>query len=265
MDRIHKVILPVIAVFIIIHFFRMPSLTADTKESPKIQIINPRNGSTVENERPTLSWTKIGDAVFYHLKIVELGTTQRPVEALHENPSILEIKTDKTSFPYPSESGPLTKGRTYAWQIVALSAEGDRVSKAAYFHIKFIGQTVTREDAISIIIYRHIVPPKLDKPVVAFLGRTLLHPGDAVWPDDEPTKRREIISPTWFSWIDDNPKAFFAHETRFVFIDAATGHTEVMPSEWWPVLNGESIWMSDMDWADKEIIIYSEIHLEEVK
>lgn len=119
---------------------------------------------------------------------------------------------------------------------------------------------VTRAEAIAIVIQELIVPATRTRPVVAFLGRQPLAPGDAVWPFDQPELRREIAAPTWFAWIDDDPRALFAHDTRFVFIDVATGAVEVIEAEWWPVVNGESRFTSDEEWADLELVVYSELH-----
>jgi hypothetical protein len=53
----------------------------------------------------------------------------------------------------------------------------------------------------------------------------------------------------WFFWIDDAPSGKYAHPTRFVFFGIETGLHTVYEEEWWPVLNGESLWVeSDQYW-----------------
>jgi hypothetical protein len=47
---------------------------------------------------------------------------------------------------------------------------------------------------------------------------------------------------TWFIFIDDNPQAFYAHATRYVFIDAKTGSYDVNIESWPPMINNYSMW-----------------------
>ena len=117
----------------------------------------------------------------------------------------------------------------------------------------------TRAEAIE-IVFDVIVPASIDHNVTAFLGMNMLDAGDVIGPWDEPEKQRTIDGPTWFCWVDDDPGAFFAHNTRYVFIDAVTGEAEVIVEEWWPELNGESLFMTDAEWEDPELVIHSSIH-----
>jgi hypothetical protein len=119
---------------------------------------------------------------------------------------------------------------------------------------------ITRPDAISIIIDRIIVPPTLDHRATAFLGLVPLKPGDVVQPFRDGAPER-ITKPTWFGWVDDDPQAFFEHPTRYVFIDLASGAVAIESQPWWPVLNGASLWMSEAEWRDTTLLIYSDIHL----
>lgn len=58
--------------------------------------------------------------------------------------------------------------------------------------------------------------------------------------------------PTWFFWIDDDPKANFEHATRYVFIDARSGGVRVVKRQWWPLVNGRARWFAFGDyWNDK--------------
>jgi hypothetical protein len=69
-----------------------------------------------------------------------------------------------------------------------------------------------------------------------------------------------VAAPSWFAWIDDDPGAFFAHDTRFVLIDVVTGAVTVLASEWWPVVDGTSLWTDDDASRDREVVVYSERH-----
>jgi hypothetical protein len=51
--------------------------------------------------------------------------------------------------------------------------------------------------------------------------------------------------PTYFAFIDDEPNAFFSHDVRYVFIDAATGVTAVAEASWWPDIGNVSMWESE--------------------
>jgi len=118
---------------------------------------------------------------------------------------------------------------------------------------------LTRQQAIELAL-DVIVPANLDHSVTAFLTPNLLMPGEVIGPYGQPERLRSITSPTWFCWVDDNPQAFFEHGTRYVFINAATSNVQVIAESWWPKLNGSSIFMSDEEWTDPSIVIYSCIH-----
>lgn len=124
---------------------------------------------------------------------------------------------------------------------------------------------VSRQEAADIVVRRLVDPATLDRPVVAWLTREPLSPGAEVWPFDVPEETTTVERPTWFAWIDDHPQAFFAHPTRFVFIDAESGAVEVKQARWWPVLDGESLFMSREERTDLELIVYSELHLRKVE
>ena len=234
-----------------------------TPPTSEIRLQSPSNGVSIDEVRPVLQWT--GAQPPYTLTLVELGPTQNPARALQDNAPIIRQIVSGPTFAFPASRDSLRPGRGYAWQVSAIISGNVVVSDPAYFRVRYQGQTISRADAISIVIHRYIVPPTREWPVTAFLGRTLLNPGDAVWTDIDSTFRREIASPTWFSWINDDPQAFFSHPTRYLFIDATTGQTEVRPADWWPVLNGTPLWMSDEEWTDEALVIYSEVHIEEVK
>lgn len=48
--------------------------------------------------------------------------------------------------------------------------------------------------------------------------------------------------PTWFFWVDDDPRAQFEHPTRYVFIDARTRRVRTVAQQWWPLVDGSAPW-----------------------
>ncbi len=62
---------------------------------------------------------------------------------------------------------------------------------------------------------------------------------------------------TWFFWIDDAPYAKYAHPTRFFFYGVETRKYNVCEEEWWPVLNGESLWTECDEYWDSKFWVYN--------
>lgn len=122
---------------------------------------------------------------------------------------------------------------------------------------------VSREQAM-LIALDIISPATLDHNVTAFLTAAPLPAGSAIWPFDHEEHQRTITSPTWFCWINDDSQAFFTHPTRFVFIDQMTGLADVRVEGWWPMLNGQELFMSDEEMTDFNLIVYSCIHKESI-
>ena len=118
---------------------------------------------------------------------------------------------------------------------------------------------LTRQGAIGILLNEVIVPATLNKSLTAFLVKEPLKPGDQL-ESFMGAPFKSINRPTWFAWLNDTPEAFFAHTTRFVLIDQQTRRVEILKSDWWPVLNGRSLFMSDEELKDLDLIIYSDMH-----
>jgi len=118
---------------------------------------------------------------------------------------------------------------------------------------------LTREDATRILLNEIIVPATLNQTLTAFLVKEPLQPGDQV-ESFMGAPLRVIAAPAWFAWLNDDPEGFFAHDTRFVFIDVQSGKVDIVKSEWWPVLNGEALFMSEEEMRDLDLIIYSDMH-----
>ena len=136
------------------------------------------------------------------------------------------------------------------------------------FNIQSVPQELTKEEAIEILINQVIKPSTLDHTIYAFTLDDPLREGDKIapWlPEPVPASvekfpyliYREITKPTWFFWIDDVPRGKFAHENRFVFIDAVTGDVDVQEEKWWPVLNDVSLWNASKDYWNPDNWAYT--------
>jgi len=55
-----------------------------------------------------------------------------------------------------------------------------------------------------------------------------------------------ITTNTWFIFIDDNPQAFYAHATRYVFMDARDGSYTIVNETWPPEINNFSMWNTQL-------------------
>lgn len=60
----------------------------------------------------------------------------------------------------------------------------------------------------------------------------------------------------WFFWVDDAPYAKYAHATRFVFFGIDSGTSTVYREEWWPVLNGKSLWTEKNEYWNTSFWVY---------
>ncbi len=60
-----------------------------------------------------------------------------------------------------------------------------------------------------------------------------------------------IDVPVWFFWIDREPYARYSHPTTFVLVDASDSTYVTHDEQWWPVLNGDSLWMESETYWDK--------------
>lgn len=95
-------------------------------------------------------------------------------------------------------------------------------------------------DAIEILV-KEIIPPAASyERISAFMLSQPLQNGDVVTSasgEDYP-----LNIPTWFIFIDDAPQAFYAHATRYVFMDARDGSYTIVNESWPPEINGYSMW-----------------------
>lgn len=59
-----------------------------------------------------------------------------------------------------------------------------------------------------------------------------------------------IEQDAWFFWIDDEPGARFDHPTRYVLVDRSTGELTVHDAKWWPILDGQPLWIDAASYWD---------------
>ncbi len=98
---------------------------------------------------------------------------------------------------------------------------------------------ITKEEAIGILMREIIEPSSSGDRVSAFMLSQPLQKDDNVTSDSG--EWYDIESYTWFIFIDDNPKAFFAHATRYVLINARNGSYEIINETWPPLVNNISM------------------------
>ncbi len=67
----------------------------------------------------------------------------------------------------------------------------------------------------------------------------------------------EVESDAWFFWIDDEPGARFDHPTRYVLVDAASGEITVHDANWWPILDGQPLWIRADAYWDSDNWVYA--------
>ena len=97
--------------------------------------------------------------------------------------------------------------------------------------------------AIDILVSEIIPPAADDIPISAFMPSQMLKRGDMVTSEDG--TNYPIDKNTWFVFIDDAPQAFYAHATRYVFIDAKSGTYDIVNESWPPLINNYSMWDTD--------------------
>ncbi len=95
------------------------------------------------------------------------------------------------------------------------------------------------------LLLNKVIRPSSLRPgdaLIAFRLPKALKAGQRVAPYRGRGPTFKAKGPTWFFWIDDDPKARFEHRTRYVFIDAITGKVRVLTQQWWPLVSGKAPW-----------------------
>jgi hypothetical protein len=98
------------------------------------QLIFPSNGGSTAGAQPVFQWTPVMAppelGVSYRVRIVELLSGQNPETAIAANPTWFQ--TDMTGAPmlvYPLDALPLDPQKQYAWEVQALDANGDPLTR----------------------------------------------------------------------------------------------------------------------------------------
>lgn len=126
------------------------------------------------------------------------------------------------------------------------------------------GAALSLEEAAQLVLAEVVKPDDLDHEVIVFPWPEPLEPGDRLHsylgPDlESPGEVLPIGNEAWFFWVDDAPGAASAHPTRFVLVDRATGEVSTSEEEWWPVLNGESLWVETEVYWDEANWAFSNV------
>jgi len=100
--------------------------------------------------------------------------------------------------------------------------------------------TLALLDALQILFDQVIPPSSSSSRVAAYMPSEPLGPGTIVTSEDG--SRYPITDAPWFAFVDDAPRAFFAHPCRYVFIDAVDGELQVVAESWPPEIDGAPMW-----------------------
>ncbi len=109
------------------------------------------------------------------------------------------------------------------------------------------------EQARKLLLDRVVRPGSLrpGDALIAFRLPKALTAGQRVVPYRGRGRAFQAKGPTWFFWVDDDPKAQFEHPTRYVFIDASTRKVRVLTQQWWPVVAGKAPWYAFKNYWNK--------------
>jgi hypothetical protein len=119
-----------------------------------------------------------------------------------------------------------------------------------------VSEPISLEEAIQLVLDAVVKPDDLEGEVIVFswaepltaedtlqpyLGSDLESPGEAILIENE----------SWFFWVEDYPGAAFAHPNRFALVDRVTHEVSVSNQNWWPLINGEGVWVdTDVYWDE---------------
>jgi hypothetical protein len=88
---------------------------------------------------------------------------------------------------------------------------------------------------------------------VAYLFCEQLDSGDTVSGSED----YQVVGPVYLGYVDDDPRAFFEHDVRYLFIDASTGEVTEVSESWPPEINGKEIFEAEEDCDEPMTRIYS--------
>ena len=129
---------------------------------------------------------------------------------------------------------------TYTVTLTVTDDDGASDTQTATITVLSPPAGIDKDGAIAILVGEIIKPASAYKRISASMLSEPLQPGDVV--TSESGEDYPIDASTWFIFVDDDPLAFFAHDTRYVFIDAQTGSYDVSDETWPPEINNLSMW-----------------------
>jgi hypothetical protein len=62
--------------------------------------------------------------------------------------------------------------------------------------------------------------------------------------------------PCWFFFVDEDPKAHFAHPVTYLVVDAESGEVRTLRTDWWPLVDGKAVFSKFRERADPESVIF---------
>jgi hypothetical protein len=120
---------------------------------------------------------------------------------------------------------------------------------------------ISRDQAVKMAVERYGRTTETKYGLRMHLYPRLLPGGTRIVPyGDWIMGKQEFIickSASWFFWLDDDPLAQFAHDTRYLIMDANTGKMEIREAEWWPVVNGEVVWGKTEERDSDATVVYA--------
>ncbi len=104
------------------------------------------------------------------------------------------------------------------------------------------GGAVSNITDVSEVLMDDFLETESAKGAVVYIYPEKLGEGDTVKSQAmNETTEYAIEKPVWFVYIDDEPREFFPHSVRYVFIDTESGEINMVRESWRPLVNGEPI------------------------
>ena len=130
----------------------------------------------------------------------------------------------------------------YTIKLVVLDDKGKSDSKSVTITVQ-TPSLFSLEQAIDLLMNNIINPGSSNNRISAFMLSQPLQNGDVVTSESE--DEYNISNNSWFVFIDDDPEAEFAHDTRYLFIDEKTGDYNIYNNTWPPLINNISLFDPD--------------------
>jgi len=144
---------------------------------------------------------------------------------------------------------------TYTVTLTVTDDDGASDSYTATVTVSSPPAGIDKDGAIAILVGKIIKPADAYKRISAYMLSQPLQNGDVI--TSESGQSYPITTDTWFVFIDDEPLAFYAHPTRYVFINATTGSYNISNETWPPRINNISMWNPQNLGRGHLIVLYS--------